>query len=100
VPPEEGLLVGIRGSLPSPVDYQKRHADARLPLPELLPVASDEAGVKDPTLATMIEVVKAKPRIRFLVCATCQRDVKLKGGIYVCGEGHTFESLRELVVKQ
>jgi hypothetical protein len=55
--------------------------------------------VKDPTLVTLVEVVKTKPRIRFLVCATCQRDVKLRGGIYVCGEGHETLELKDLAVK-
>jgi hypothetical protein len=56
--------------------------------------------VKDPTLATLVSVSKARPRIRFLVCATCQRDVKLKGGIYVCGEGHETLELKDLAVRQ
>jgi hypothetical protein len=58
--------------------------------------------VKDPTLSTLIEVVKSKPRLKFLVCPVddCRRAVELQGGIYRCAVGHETETLRELAVKE
>jgi hypothetical protein len=57
--------------------------------------------VKDPTLTTLIEVSKARPKMRFLVCPVddCRGAVELKGGVYVCKAGHTTTALSELAVK-
>ena len=49
-------------------------------------------------LRQLVSVVKAKPRLRFLVCH-CGLGVELKDGVYLCSAGHETKSLRELAVK-
>ncbi len=53
----------------------------------------------DPTLRDLIAVSKAKPRMRFLVCPACQKNVELQGGIFRCDAGHETATLGELAVK-